>query len=95
MEVSRVRSRDKQSGRDTPLPSLPPGQARLVEIEPENLAVSPLKAAEEGNGLIVRVVEMGGRETQGKLTFPRLSIASTREANDLEVAGSALPNAPP
>jgi alpha-mannosidase len=92
LEVSHLRPTDKQAGQETAPPILPPGEANLVEIEPENLAVSTLKGAEDGKGLVVRVVEIAGKETQGKVTFPWLSIASAREANGVEVAGSALPN---
>lgn len=65
-------------------------RASLVELEPENLIVSALKAAEDGQGLVVRVLETSGKATQGKLSFPFFPVASAQEANAVEAPGKQL-----
>jgi alpha-mannosidase len=88
LEISELRESDKRG--EEAAGTLPTGEASLVEIEPENLMVSALKGAEDGKGLVVRVLETAGKASEGKLTFPQFGIASARESNALEVAGKAL-----
>jgi len=44
-----------------------PSQARLLAVGPENVVLSGLKKAEEGEALIVRVYETAGRETLARI----------------------------
>jgi alpha-mannosidase len=87
LEVEQLRATDKGPWSKGPLP---PGEASLVEIAPENVIVSSLKAAEDGQGLIVRVHETAGAATEGTLTLPLLTIVSAQEANAVEVPGKQL-----
>jgi alpha-mannosidase len=90
LEVSQVRSSDKR-GTSQGTSTLPPGQASLVKVAPESVVVSALKGAEDGEGVVVRVLEIAGKASEGKLTFPWFTVASTREANAVEVPGKPLP----
>jgi hypothetical protein len=90
LEVSYLRTSDKRPAQEGRPGSLPAGAASLVEVAPENVVVSALKGAEDGEGLVVRVLEIAGKAAEGKLTFPLLNIASAKEANAVEVAGKAL-----
>jgi hypothetical protein len=91
LEVSHLRTSDKRSGAEGKPGSLPPpGAASLVEITPENLAVSALKSAEDGEGLVVRVLGIAGKASEGRLTFPWLPVASAKEANAAEVPSRPL-----
>jgi hypothetical protein len=87
LEVSQIRDSDKGAWIKGDLPA---AGASLVELEPENLIVSALKAAEDGQGLVVRVLETSGKATQGKLSFPFFPVASAQEANAVEAPGKQL-----
>jgi len=87
LEVSELKSSDKLPEAKGKLPS---GQASLVEVAPENLVIAALKTAEDGEGLVVRVLETAGRESDAVLTLLFLTIASAKEANAVEVPGKAL-----
>ena len=87
LEVAELKLSDKLAGSRGTLPS---GQAALAALTPANLVVSALKAAEDGRGLVVRVQELAGRDTEGVLKFPLLAVTSAREANAVEVPGKPL-----
>lgn len=89
LEVAEINGSDKG---DWEKGLLPPGSASLLGVEPENLIVSAMKGAEDGQGLIVRVLETAGQATEGKLAFPFFTIASASQANAVEEAGKQLEN---
>jgi alpha-mannosidase len=70
--------------------SMPPDQASLAQAGPENLVISAVKAAEDGQGLIVRVLETAGRASEGNLTLPLTTITSAVECNAVEACAGAL-----
>ena len=41
----------------------------LVAVEPANVRLTALKQAEDGNGLILRLVEVDGITTKARVTF--------------------------
>ena len=90
LEVSQLRPSDKKLESAAQPGALPAGEASLVEVAPDNVVVAALKGAEDGEGLVVRVLEIAGKAAEGKLTFPLLTIASAKEANAVEVPGKAL-----
>ena len=61
---------------------LPPSQS-FVTIEPENVVLSAIKKAEDGEAWIVRFYEIAGRETQVRLKLPRI-VMRAQETNLLE-----------
>ena len=54
------------------------------------LFTQTLKGAEDDEGLVVSVLETAGKASEGRLTFPWLTLASAGEANAVEVPGRAL-----
>jgi hypothetical protein len=89
LEVAALKSSDKLPGLRGKLPA---GQAALVSLEPANVVLTALKPAEDGHGIVVRLLETGGRETEGTFGLPFLRIDSAKEANAVEVAGKSLPS---
>lgn len=53
----------------------------FVEVEPDNLALTAVKEAETGDGLILRFYEWAGKEVDAKLTLP--AGAQSAEETDL------------
>ena len=46
-----------------------PQSGSLIKLDADNISVTAVKAAEDGNGLIFRLRETAGRETDAKLTW--------------------------
>jgi alpha-mannosidase len=67
----------------TPHPGPLPASQSFVTVEPDNVVLSAIKKAEDGDAWIVRFYELAGRETQVQLRMPR-AIARAQEANLLE-----------
>jgi alpha-mannosidase len=55
-----------ESFHDGPLP----GAASFVSIEPEHLVLGALKVAEDGDDLVLRIVETVGRAADARVTLP-------------------------
>jgi hypothetical protein len=90
LEVSQLRPSDKFLDREPAPGSLLAGGASLAEIAPDNLIISALKGAEDGEGIVLRVQEIAGRAGEGRITLPLISITSAHEANGVEVPGKTL-----
>ncbi len=63
--VQPMRSVRLQTGRRNP--NLPPGKSFCC-VEPDSVTLTTVKRADDGKGLIVRVRETAGRDTQAKIT---------------------------
>jgi hypothetical protein len=87
LEVAALKSSDKLPGLRG---KLPPSEAGFATLAPDNLVLTAFKAAEDGEGLVARVYETGGRESDGVLTLPFLEVTSAKEANSVEVPGTTL-----
>jgi len=68
---------------------LPPDTASILQVEPDNVLLTVLKNAEDGNGFIVHLSEVSGRDTVLTLTLP--SLRSANRTTPLEVDGDPLP----
>jgi len=87
LEAAALKSSDKLPGlRGT----LPPAEAGFARLSPDSLALLAFKAAEDGQGLVARVLETAGQESDGLLELPFLTVTSAREANAVEVPGRTL-----
>ena len=49
-----------------------PQSASFIDVQPDNIVVTVLKQAEEGDGIIVRAYETSGEQTQGMIRLPML-----------------------
>jgi hypothetical protein len=87
LEVSEVKPSDKLPGSRA---ALPPAQASFMSLAPENLVATAFKPAEDGEGLVVRLLEIAGRESEGVLRLPFLTPLAASEASAVEVPGKAL-----
>ncbi|MBU6402597.1 MAG: hypothetical protein KGS61_19940, partial [Verrucomicrobia bacterium] len=87
LEVATLKSSDKLPGWHGRLPE---AEASLASVSPENLVLTTLKPAEDGRGLVVRVLETAGRDTDGRVKLPRLKVRGALEANAVEVPGRSL-----
>jgi alpha-mannosidase len=69
--------------------TLPP-ELSFVELEPESLVISAIKAAEEGDGLIVRFYNIGDDDVEGRLRlyrqFHKAALVNMKE-EEIEVLG--------
>jgi hypothetical protein len=86
-EIAALKSSDKLPGLRGRLPGT---EASLASVSPENVLLTALKPAEDGEGLVARVLETGGQETDGVLKLPLLAANGAREANAVEVSGNNL-----
>jgi len=68
--------------------------ASLIEIPDPNLQVVVLKAAEDGDGFILRLQEISGTNGETTLEFPYLRLLEAHRCNGMEVPQEALPVTP-
>jgi alpha-mannosidase len=94
LEVQKVVDQDKYD--DPPRP-LSPDTTSFLEVSAPNVVVENWKAANDGQGSIIRLLETGGRFSKVRLTFPLFDlqhawIANAVEENqeELSVSGSSL-----
>ncbi len=73
-------------GRQGPLPS----QASFCGLDQSNLLLTTIKRAEDGQGLIVRVIETDGKPTTATLTMPAVTIEKAWLTSPVEENQSVL-----
>ncbi len=76
---------------------LPAGQGgegasgSFLEVEPEGVMAFTLKRAEDGEGLIVRFMELEGKDTTARLKLPAIQVTSARRTDIVERDREPLP----
>jgi alpha-mannosidase len=88
LEINNVIRNDKW---DNPSRPLSPRPISFLEVDEDNVVVENWKAAEDGQGTVLRLIEVGGRSAAARLTFPLLElrqawVASAVEVNQREIA---------
>jgi hypothetical protein len=73
-------------GRQGPLPS----QASFCGLDQSNLLLTTIKRAEDGQGLIVRLIETDGKSTAATLTMPAVTLEKAWLTNPVEENQSVL-----
>jgi alpha-mannosidase len=68
---------------------LPATEAKILEIDNPNVALSTWKRAEDGQGTILRLVEISGKEQSARITSPYLKIRGAWNCSVLEEMGTA------
>ncbi len=86
-ELDYVVTQDKAGNPERPLP--PEGQGFLDQTG-NDVALVTWKKAEDGNGTIARVAEIGGHATNAVLHFPRFSVTGARLCSGVEEDQSDL-----
>jgi alpha-mannosidase len=87
LELRQLISNDKY---DNPPRPLSPAPASFLTIDSPDVVVEDWKRAEDGNGTIVRLVEVGGQSATAGLTFPLFNIRHAWETNAVEENQSEL-----
>lgn len=64
--------------------ALPAGQGAFFEIDPAQVQVSAFKAAEDGDGYILRLREIAGRDGATRLVSPLFTLQSVHETDAVE-----------
>lgn len=80
---------DRESGlltRSVDVPQHLPESSGLFTVTPESVAVTGLKPADDGRGIIVRLQEIDGRAASAQLTFTGATLESVEGCNLLEEA---------
>jgi len=70
--------------------ALPATQGKILEMDNPNVVLSTLKRAEDGQGTILRLVEISGKEQSVHITSPYLKIAKIWNCSVLEENTSPL-----
>ncbi len=91
LEAQKVADQDKYDDPARPLPAAP---ASFLEVSTPNVVVEDWKAAKDGQGTIVRLLETGGQAVTSRLTFPLFDlqqawITNAVEENQKELSVSA------
>jgi len=91
LEVGQLATNDKFGNPDRPLSAT---QASFLHLDAANVTVDNWKVAENGNGTIVRLLEIGGAEANARLELPlfeveRAWLASATEENVQELKVTA------
>ena len=63
---------------------LPAEGASFLEVDQPGVVLANWKNAEDGQGVILRLIETNGRETTASLRFPRLTVKSAQLCNGVE-----------
>ncbi|HLV94535.1 MAG TPA: polysaccharide lyase family protein [Candidatus Acidoferrales bacterium] len=94
LEVQKVVDQDKY---DDPSRPLPPAPAGFLEVSAPDVIVENWKAANDGQGSILRLLETGGEASKSSLTFPLfdlqhawISNAVEENQEELRVSGSSV-----
>jgi len=70
--------------------ALPATQGAILQIDSRNVALSTWKRAEDGQGTILRLVEISGKEQTVHITSPYLKIGEAWNCSVLEEKGSPV-----
>ncbi|HEY1577041.1 MAG TPA: glycoside hydrolase family 38 C-terminal domain-containing protein [Terracidiphilus sp.] len=81
MEVDQIRSQDKAL--DLPRP-LDGNQSSFVTVDDPNLLLDTWKPAEDGNGTILRLIDLGGEARTVTITVPLISIGKVMMTDAVE-----------
>jgi hypothetical protein len=81
LEKDQVIDQDKVGNPERPLRPVP---VSFLQVDAPDVVVESWKAAEDGRGTIVRLLETGARESRAQLQFPMLAVQKAWLANAME-----------
>jgi len=94
LEIGEVIDQDKVGNPDRPLE---PAAVSFLQVDAPDVVVENWKAAEDGNGTVLRLLETAGTESEATLRFPLLQLkrawlctAMEDETKEIPVGGSSL-----
>ena len=88
LELDEIRSQDKAL--DLPRP-LDGKEGSFLTIDDPNLLLDTWKPAEDGDGTILRLIDLGGAARTVTITLPLLAVKSVLEADALELTKDLWP----
>lgn len=88
LETDEITAQDKAVPRPSPLPS---DQASFLDTDRSNVSLVTWKLAEDGEGMILRFLEIAGEEGHVNIHIPLLKVESAWTCNAMEQKGGALP----
>ena len=86
-EVDQITSQDKAL--DSPRP-LDAAQGSFVQVDQPNVVLVTWKMAEDGDGTVLRFLEVGGQANTVEVQTPRLDVKSAWSSDALERKQAAL-----
>ena len=81
LETDQVIDQDKVGNPDRPLAPVP---LSFLQLDAPNVVVEAWKAADDGNGTVLRLLETGGKESTTMLRFPMLHLQGAWLCNAME-----------
>lgn len=91
LEAGQLIHNDKMGNPAEPLTTAP---TSFLHVDAANVQLVNWKAAEDGNGTILRLVETGGTPATIHLTFPELVLSQAWQTNAVEENQQSLPVTP-
>ena len=88
LEVDQITSQDKALNSVRPLDS---AQASFLQVRQPDVVLETWKVAEDGQGTILRFVEVGGKESTAEVQIPLLGVKSAWRSDALERKQGPLP----
>jgi alpha-mannosidase len=88
LEVNEVIKNDKWDNPDRPLP---PEPTSFLEIDASNVSAENWKVAEDGQGTILRLLEVGGKPAAARLHFPHFELGQVWVTTAMEVNQCEIP----
>lgn len=88
LEVDKVVDQDKY---DDPSEPLPPAPLSFLEVSAPDVVVENWKAANDGHGSILRLLETAGQASQARLTFPMFDLEHAWITNAVEENQQQIP----
>jgi hypothetical protein len=91
LEADEIISNDKAIPSQAPLPG---DQASFIDIDQPNVVLVTWKVAEDGDGMILRFLEVAGKAGTVNVRIPLLNTQSAWNCNLMEQKGESLPLSP-
>jgi alpha-mannosidase len=88
LETDKIVDQDKYDDPASPLTAAP---TSFLQVSAQNVVVENWKAANDGQGSIVRLLEVGGEPANFRLTFPLFNVQRAWIANAVEENGRKIP----
>jgi alpha-mannosidase len=89
LEIGEVVDQDKVGNPDRPLEPVP---LSFLQVDASNVVVESWKAAEDGNGTVLRLLETAGIKSKAKLRFPLLHLERAWSCNAMEENLKEIPS---
>jgi hypothetical protein len=87
LETDEIISNDKAVKTPAPLPA---DESSFLQIDQPNVVLEAWKLADDGDGMVIRFLEIGGKQGAVNVTLPHLNTQAAWSCNLMEQKGDAL-----